>query len=59
MLIAQPDTMATENMMTSLIKLSRIVVVNKRKGHLKGKYHANLLSFQNPKMFVCQQKKTK
>ena len=23
---------------------------------LKGKYHANLLSFQNPKMFVCQQK---
>ena len=22
----------------------------------KGKYHANLLSFQNPKMFVCQQK---
>ena len=24
--------------------------------YLKGKYHANLLSFQNPKMFVCQQK---
>ena len=23
---------------------------------LKGKYHANLLSFQNPKMFACQQK---
>ena len=23
---------------------------------LKGKYHENLLSFQNPKMFVCQQK---
>ena len=23
---------------------------------LKRKYHANLLSFQNPKMFVCQQK---
>ena len=23
-------------------------------GILKGKYHANLLSFQNPKMFVCQ-----
>ena len=23
---------------------------------LKGKYHANLMSFQNPKMFVCQQK---
>ena len=22
----------------------------------RGKYHANLLSFQNPKMFVCQQK---
>ena len=22
----------------------------------KGKYHENLLSFQNPKMFVCQQK---
>ena len=22
----------------------------------KGKYHANLLSFQNPKMFVCRQK---
>ena len=21
---------------------------------VKGKYHANLLSFQNPKMFVCQ-----
>ena len=21
---------------------------------LKGKYHANLVSFQNPKMFVCQ-----
>ena len=24
--------------------------------HLKGKYHENLLSFQNPKMFDCQQK---
>ena len=24
---------------------------------LKGKYHANLLSFQNPKMLACQQKK--
>ena len=23
---------------------------------LKGKYHANLMSFQNPKTFVCQQK---
>ena len=23
---------------------------------LKGKYHENLLSFQNPKMFDCQQK---
>ena len=23
--------------------------------HLKGKYHANLMSFQNPKLFVCQQ----
>ena len=23
---------------------------------IKGKYYANLLSFQNPKMFVCQQK---
>ena len=23
---------------------------------LKGKYHQNLLSFQNPKMFDCQQK---
>ena len=22
--------------------------------HLKGKYQANLISFQNPKMFVCQ-----
>ena len=21
---------------------------------LKGKYHSNFLSFQNPKMFVCQ-----
>ena len=26
---------------------------------LKGKYHANLRSFQNPKMFVCQQKQRK
>ena len=26
---------------------------------LKGKYHANLLSFQNPKMFACQQKQKK
>lgn len=33
MLIAQPDTMATENTMISSIKSSRIVVVNKRKGH--------------------------
>ena len=24
---------------------------------LKGKYHTNLMPFQNPKMFVCQQKK--
>ena len=24
--------------------------------YLEGKYHANLLSFQNPKMFVCKQK---
>ena len=24
--------------------------------NLKGKYHENLLSFQNPKMFDCQQK---
>ena len=23
---------------------------------LKGKYHANLMSFQNPKMFVCHHK---
>ena len=23
---------------------------------LRGKYHANLLSFHNPKLFVCQQK---
>ena len=26
---------------------------------LKGKYHANLLSFQNPKMFVCQEETKK
>ena len=26
------------------------------KRFVKGKYHANLLSFQNQKMFVCQQK---
>ena len=27
-----------------------------RSGQLKGKYHENLMSFQNPKMFVRQQK---
>ena len=26
---------------------------------LKGKYHANLMSFQNPKMYVYQQKQKK
>ena len=29
---------------------------SRAKQFLKGKYHENLMSFENPKTFVCQQK---
>ena len=34
----------------------RVKFESRAKFELKGKYHENLLSFQNPKMFDCQQK---
>ena len=41
----------------STYKLNKITVAFRiQKIYLKGKYHENSMSFQNPKMFVCQQK---
>ena len=33
-----------------------ILCAKKSINHLKGKYHENLLSLQNPKMFDCRQR---
>ena len=40
------------------VECVRLAVGPAPKVNLKGKYHANLMSFPNPKMFVCQQKQT-